>query len=85
MNFANKNYLDDGLMIVNNFLTLDDVRKFRKKLDYYFLNYKSYRQGEHGKLLCGFAGQTAELNELNILHRNKKLLSILENIVNICL
>ena len=68
----NQKYLDDGVLIVSNFLTLDEVRKFRKTLDDYFLNHKSFSQGNHGKILSGFAGQTPELEELNLFHHNKR-------------
>ncbi len=77
----NKKYLDDGVLIVSNFLTLDEVRKFRKTLDDYFLNHKSFSQGNHGKILSGFAGQTPELEELNLFHHNKRLLRILGSVI----
>ena len=78
----NKKYLDDGVLIVSNFLTLDEVRNFRKILDDYFLNHKSFSQGNHGKILSGFAGQTPELEELNLFHHNKRLHRILGSVLS---
>ena len=74
-------YLKDGLLIIKNFLSIENVQKFREILDHYFLNFKSFHHGERGKILCGFAGKTPELEELNNLHINEKIIKILNSYI----
>lgn len=80
-NSEHQKYLKDGLLIIKNFLSIENVQKFREILDHYFLNFKSFHHGERGRILCGFAGKTPELEELNNLHINEKIIKILNSYI----
>lgn len=77
-------YNKDGLLIIRNFLSLDDVKRFRNILDHYFSNHITLRLGTRGKALSGFAGKTPKLGILDNFHLNNEINRILTSYMFNC-
>lgn len=78
------NYIKDGLLIIRNFLSLEEVERFRNILDVYFLNNSTLRLGTRGKALSGFAGKTPRLGILDNFHLNNEINRILTSYIFKC-
>lgn len=72
----------DGCLVIKNFLSENQVKSYRDILDNFFKTNSFYRESEDSKIIPGFANVTPELKELNILHKDNKILGILKEIFN---
>lgn len=82
MNSKYETIKKQGCLIVKNFLTDDQVNKFRNTLDTFFKNNSFFRESEESKIIPGFAGVTPDLKELNNFHEDKKINELVAEVFN---
>ncbi|MAF25928.1 hypothetical protein CL634_10185 [bacterium] len=75
----------DGYFIVKDFITEQEVKRFRELSDNYFKNYPTllldhFHGGRGGRAVPGWAGITPELEELNMFHEDSRMLAIAEEL-----
>ena len=71
----NDNYKKNGVWIVRDVLTDDEVQSYRDILDEYLDNNPSYCQSEDSKILPGFADITPDIGPVNTLHLDDRVLN----------
>ena len=76
-----KSFKKNGFVIIDNFLSLNQVSEFRNILDQYLANNPSYKELGDSKIIPGFADATPGLKELNTLHKSSKLNRVLKDVV----
>ena len=74
---------ENGYEVIKNVLTKSEIETFRALLDNYFNEYKSLiieNNSGGSKILPGWSGITPELGQLNFLHEDKRITSIVSDI-----
>lgn len=71
---------EDGYVIIKEFLDKETVAEYRYLLDSYLSQAKCFNESGDSQLLPGFAGKTPELKNLNWLHQDGSLISMLSTV-----
>ena len=74
---------DNGYAIIKNVLTDEEIMEYRDLLDSHYSVakvWKKKKQRYSGKYIPGWAGITPELGQLNMLHKDERIMSILTDI-----
>jgi hypothetical protein len=80
MNKKLEEFEERGFFVVEDFFTRQEVEGYRELCDNYFSNYPSYHR-EGGRMVPGWAGKTPELEELNTLHEEPRVLDVAEGVL----
>lgn len=71
---------ENGFFTVRGFFTEGEIERYRSLCDNYFKNYKFYR-GHGGDIVPGWAGVTPELEEMNFLHEDSRILNVVGEVL----
>ena len=75
----NKDYKKNGYLVVKDFLSKTQVAEFRNLLDSFLTKDNSISDDGVSKMIPGFADNYNELKELNVLHKEPKLIDLLRS------
>ena len=80
---VNMNINENGYSVIKNVLTTSEIENFRVSLDNYFDTKKSLyvdNNSQGSKILPGWSGITPELSQLNFLHTDERITSIISDV-----
>jgi hypothetical protein len=80
MNNLKKKIRKDGFIVIKDFFSEEEASRYRALCDNYFNNHSSF-QCDGGKVVPGWAGNTPEMEELNLLYENSKMTDIVSEIL----